>query len=65
MLTRAFCLAKAAECEAAAAQRRDEALRYEWLHTAGEWRVMAMIMADEPPAPVDGPPLRVVWTRPA
>ena len=48
MLTKAFCLAKAAECEAAAARKRDAGLRYEWLHTAGEWRLTALLVTEDP-----------------
>ena len=48
MLTKAFCLAKAAECEAVAARKLDQGLRYEWLHTAGEWRLTALILTEEP-----------------
>jgi hypothetical protein len=49
MIDRAYCLAKAEECEADAARAADEKRRAEWLRMAQQWRIEAELpFAPEP-----------------
>ena len=50
MLSTAFCVAKAEECEDIAADKADERQRDEWLLMADDWVVAAMLGDEQPPS---------------